>query len=104
MKKVLILAAAAASLTLVGCAKVPYQGGAVFTNMSAPLSVQDNVTACNKRGTSSSTNVLGFFATGDASIQAAKEAGGVTKVGSVDYNYTQLLGFVGKTTTIVCGE
>ncbi len=58
-----------------------------------------------KRGQASVMSPLGLFAFGDASIQAAMENGGITKVHHVDYKKTSFLGFVfRKLTIIVYGE
>lgn len=103
MKKVFLALAIASSAALTGC-QVPYGGGMIFNNYSAPVDVRDNATACDKRGKATMVNVLGVVSTGDAGVQAAKENGGITKVGNVDMNFTSLLGIIGKTTTVVCGE
>lgn len=58
-----------------------------------------------KKGVSSATGVLGLIASGDASIKAAMENGGITKVHHVDYEKDIVLGGVyQKLTTIVYGE
>jgi hypothetical protein len=43
-------------------------------------------------------------ATGDASIQAAKVAGGITKVASVDHSAKNIVGVFGEWCTIVRGN
>jgi hypothetical protein len=91
------------SALLSGC-QTPYGGGMIFSDYSAPIDVRDNATACTKSGKSTMVNILGMVSTGDAGVAAAKEKGGITKVGSVDVNFTNILGIVGKTTTVVCGE
>lgn len=102
MKKMIVAAALAVSLS--GCAIGPYQGGFLYSDISAPLDVRDNAVACTKKGSSTMTNILGLIGAGDAGIEKAKANGGITKVGSVDVHYTNILTLFTKTTTTVCGE
>ena len=45
-----------------------------------------------------------FFATGDASISAAMQNGGITRIHHVDHETLNILGIYAKYTTIVHGE
>ena len=101
MKK--IIAGAFALVLLSGCAAAPFQPGLIYTGQKLPLEAP-NQGQCVKTGTSSVTNILGLFATGDASIAAAKKAGGITKVDSVDVSHSGFLTLYSRTTTEVCGE
>jgi hypothetical protein len=103
MKKLVSACVLGGAVLLSGC-QAPYSGGFIYNNYNAPVDVRDNTTACDKRGESSMVNILGYFAVGDAGVEAAKANGGVTKVGNVDVNFQSLLGIFGKTTTVVCGE
>lgn len=103
MKKLCMLAAVSGTLFLTGC-QTPYSPGMVYSDMAAPVDVRDNAVACTKEGTATMQNYLGFLATGDASTAAAKQDAGITKVGTVDVQFTNILGLYGKTTTSVCGE
>ena len=47
---------------------------------------------------------LGIIATGDASIDAAKKAGGITNVASVDHDSTSILGLFATFCTVVKGN
>ena len=47
---------------------------------------------------------VGLIATGDASIDAAKKHGSITKVSSVDHSSTRILGYYAKFCTVVTGE
>jgi hypothetical protein len=47
---------------------------------------------------------MGLVATGDASIEAAKRAGGIQEVASVDHQSTSILGIMGEFCTIVRGK
>lgn len=57
-----------------------------------------------KEGTSCANSVLGMVATGDASIQAAKNNGGITKVTHVDHATKNFVGIYSEWCTIVRGE
>lgn len=58
----------------------------------------------SKSGQSEAISILALFATGDASIEAAKKDGGITKVSHVDYHTTNILGIYGKIVTTVFGD
>ncbi len=47
---------------------------------------------------------FGFFATGDASISAAMQNGGITRIHHVDHETLNILGIYAKYTTLVHGE
>jgi hypothetical protein len=47
--------------------------------------------------------ILGLFARGDASVRAAKAAGGITEVSVVDHSAKNFLNIVGEYCTIVRG-
>jgi hypothetical protein len=55
-------------------------------------------------GTSVATSILGLIATGDASIEAAAKAGGISKIHHVDYQAMSILGLYSTFTTVVYGE
>lgn len=102
MERMQALLAAAALLTLGACMPLNNQGypvGAVFTGTKAPSALDraelsgDNKGA-SKEGRACSTGVLGLAAWGDASVDAAKKAGGITSVHSVEYQSTAVLGAV----------
>nr|MBV6629948.1 TRL-like family protein [Oceanococcus sp. HetDA_MAG_MS8] len=94
----------ALTVALGGCAIAPYQPGFLYTGTKMPADVRDNAVACTRYGQSSSTNVLGLISVGDASTAAAKKAGGITRVGTVDTKFTSFLGLFSTSTTEVCGE
>lgn len=104
MKKLIALTALASMTLLSGCATGPYAHGFIYSDVDRPVSVQDNAVACNKKGEATMTNILSVFATGDASTAKAKSNAGITKVGTVDVGYTNILGIIQTTTTSVCGE
>lgn len=55
-------------------------------------------------GESCASSILGLVATGDASIDAAKKAGGVAQVVAVDHTSSNILGFYAKYCTQVYGK
>ena len=58
-----------------------------------------------KVGEASATSILGMFVTGDASIKAAMEKGGITKVHHIDQEVKGFLGMLYGTYTVkVYGE
>ncbi len=60
--------------------------------------------AVTKTGEACATSILGIVASGDASIDAAKQAGGINEVLSVDYKSTSVLGLYASFCTIVKGR
>lgn len=102
MKKFLVIAllAALASCGYTGNKSGP---GVFLTETKDPIFYNNNVRQ-RKTGTACSTRVLTLVATGDASIQAAKNNGNITKVASADTEYFNILGVYGKACTIVTGE
>lgn len=104
MKKIIAVTALASMTLLSGCAMGPYTHGFVYSDIDRPLDVRDNAVACTKKGEASMTNILNLFATGDASLAKAKSNAGITKVGTVDVGFTNILGIIQTSTTTVCGE
>lgn len=115
MQKWCIGATLALGLTLVtGCATALYPGGptpagSIVTSVRSPaqaLAVAlDSSARADKVGTSSSSAILGLFASGDGSVDAAMKNGGIKKVHHVDHQINSfLLGIYAEDTTIVYGE
>lgn len=94
----------AGTALLTGCAQAPYQNGFIFSNTAAPVFVTDANVACEKKGSASSSNILGLFAMGNASTAAAKANGDIKTVGTVDVHFNSILGLISNTTTTVCGK
>lgn len=102
MKKISILTLASIAALLSGCASsIPH--GAFFTDVKLPCSATANATG-SKVGKSYCKSYFGVVAVGDASIEAAKANGGITKVTSVDWKAKSILGFVGEYECTVRGE
>ena len=76
--------------------------GAIYTSTGGPVAV-GSAAGSDKVGTATSTAIV-CFATGDASIKAAMDNGGITKIHHVDYKAMSVLGVYAKYTTVVYGE
>jgi hypothetical protein len=74
----------------------------VTINMKGPVSAGP-AAASPKVGKASAWG-LGFFGTGDASISAAMQNGGVTRIHHVDHETLNILGIYARYTTVVHGE
>ena len=86
-----------------GCATA-LPTGAFYTEVGFPGAVGDGSMNYSKVGTATSTSYFALIATGDASIQAAAENGGVKDIKYVDYSVKNILGFIGEYTTTVYGN
>jgi hypothetical protein len=94
-----------AVLMLSGCAivlRAPVTG-MWYTDTRAGLAVSSNQ-AGNRVGEACATSILGLIATGDSSIEAARRAGGITMISSVDETANSILGIYAKACTIVRGR
>jgi hypothetical protein len=79
--------------------------GLLFSNYAAPIDVDvDQSTIGKKLGESSSYSILGLIAFGDASVTAAAEDGGLSRVDHLDYSYTNFLFIYHSFTTRAYGE
>ncbi|MGB9716188.1 MAG: TRL-like family protein [Thermodesulfovibrionales bacterium] len=86
---------------LAGCASyVPV--GILYTG--GKMGVQANSGEAPKTGKACMTSILGLVAGGDASIEAAKDEGGIKEVEVIDYEVTNILGIYGQYCTIVRGR
>jgi hypothetical protein len=101
MRSMLISGALATALFATGCVYSEVQG-ALFTDMKGPIAPATAL-GTGKTGTACSQGILGLIATGDSSIEAAKRAGGIKKVTSVDHHSKWLVVY-GEFCTIVTGE
>lgn len=102
--RLFLAAIALVGLSLSGCQIVasPLAGG--IYNETKYGDVATDEAGATKEGKACGTSILGWVATGDASIQAAKAAGGITKVASVDHSAKNIVGVFGEWCTIVRGN
>lgn len=99
------IAAVTATIALLsGCAVVQAPTvGFVYTKVQGPIATGKSSRA-SKTGQACATNILGLISIGDASIDAAKKAGGINDVATVDHDSTIVLMLYGKYCTVVKGE
>ena len=76
--------------------------GLIFTEVAGPLTASSASGA--KKGSARCTSILGAVATGNCSIEAAKQNGGITSVASVDYRTRSILGLFAEVTVEVTGS
>lgn len=102
MKKIVGLMGLAILLT--GCAgNMSPVGFGLITDVKGPITATDN-TVGSKSGSACAQNILGLYASGDASILSAKQNAGIRKVATVDYSSNGIYPFFGKTCVMVTGE
>lgn len=77
--------------------------GFIYSDVKAPLTATAGMKG-KKTGTATATSILGLVGQGDASIEAAAKAGGITKISHVDYHSTNILGIYATFTTTVYGD
>ena len=102
----LILSGAALAV-MTGCYSAPVMPpqGWVFSDISAPLDIDNQeTTVAPLEGKASSMSILGLVALGDCSIEAAAEDGGISTIHSADYEFFHILGIYQNFTTVVHGE
>jgi len=79
--------------------------GFLYSDIQAPLSIEPKGTKLgSKVGEASTTNFLGAFATGDASVATAAKSGGITTVRHIDYKMKNILGVISTFTIVVYGD
>ncbi len=102
MKKIFICLVLAGFL-FGGCASY-YPMGMLVTQVQGPMAAGPGSVKYSKVGKATAQSVLGLVATGDASIQTAAKNGGIKKIKYVDYHVENILGIIGKYTTVVYGD
>ncbi len=106
MKKLGFLVLLMGAFMLVGCAG-PYSPGWVVSDYNFPACSPDEASGLDigsKSGESQMVNYLGWVAKGDASVQAAAQSAGISKVKTVDVHYESILGIINTTTTKITGD
>ena len=112
MKKLMFAAAVAAfGIGLTGCVGIgnpsasPAIGiGGIIDDNCSPASLRiDNTVKAAKCGQATSKGIV-LYTTGDSSIKAAMDNGGITKIHHVDYKVFNVFNLYSKATTIVWGE
>ena len=99
---------AALAVLLFGCGYA-YPYGSLYTGATIPHDMDRTWTqgqgkSGDKSGESCATGILFLAAFGDASVDAAKKAGGITDVHSVEYRGTNIVGIYQQGCTEVRGK
>ncbi|MCL2567265.1 MAG: TRL-like family protein [Alphaproteobacteria bacterium] len=103
MKKLAIGLLILAMTALGGCVVAPSQVGvALIQHTTEPINATNGTGT--KTGKACGTNILGLYASGDFSIDAAKKAGGITQVAAVDKTVSNILFLFAETCTTVSGS
>ena len=94
-------------LGLTGCAGFAFQGqgvaaGFLYASADTPVHATENNIG-KKKGEACATSILGLVTTGDASIRAAADAGGIKQISAVDASIKNILGIVATYCTKVSG-
>ena len=92
----------AALMSSCAMVKTPLSGY-LYSSVKAPVAVTSN-SGSSKVGTAQASSILGWVATGDASIDAAAKSAGITKISHVDEEGTSILGFYATYKIYVYGE
>ena len=87
-----------------GCQPVASPLMGIFFNDTKYGYIATTDTDATKEGKACAQSIMGLVATGDASISAAKAAGGITQVAHIDYTAHSILGIVADFCTIVKGK
>ena len=112
MKKLMFVAAVAAlGLGVAGCvgaggpsATAALGIGGIIDDNCSPASFRiDNTVKAAKCGQATSKGIV-LYTTGDSSIKAAMDNGGITKIHHIDYKVFNIFNLYSKATTIVWGE
>ena len=104
MKKIAMFVAAMAVVVLSGCA-TSQPRGLISSDMTLPIMATGDMKG-SKVGKASCSSIMGFVASGDASIDAAMRNGKIKKISHVDWKVKSEIPLGIKTvyTTIVYGD
>jgi len=100
----------ALALVAIGCGfGGGYPSGSLYSGTQVPHGINRNETSGpgktgDKQGESCATGILGIAAFGDASLDAAKKAGGVTEIHSIEFHSTNILGIYTQGCTVAHGK
>jgi hypothetical protein len=103
MIRTTVIALAGCALLLNGCATgMSPAGVGLITDVKGPITATD--LSGSKQGKACAKTIIGLLISGDASIEAAKKAGGISKVATADYHTKGYYPFIGETCTLVTGQ
>ena len=111
MNKFALLCTVVFCLALSGCGLAGAGQGPVpgflYSEYKAPaydLTTETSAPAAVKMGRATCKSILGLVAIGDCSLEAAKKAGGISRVAAVDYEYENIIGLYATYTLRVSGQ
>jgi hypothetical protein len=95
-------------MTGCGATIAMFGGGALYQDVKTPMNDVSywgpSTGSVMKRGEASFSSILGIVATGDASLKAAMDQGGITKIHHIDQQVTNILGIIATYKVVVYGE
>jgi hypothetical protein len=104
MKLTNLALAGALAASLTGCATAHSPvTGFWYTNVKGGIQATEAYGG-TARGEACASSILGVVATGDASIDTAKKAGGIAQVVAIDHTSNSILGVYAKYCTVVYGK
>jgi hypothetical protein len=109
MKKLGLVSMFVVGAAMAGCGGItpimgkPAGGGSLYSDVQFNDRVTDNPVGA-KQGQACASNILGIIATGDTSAATAAKSAGITKIGAIDGQHSNILSFYGKYCTSVVGE
>lgn len=96
----------AGAMLLTGCGYWPRSGnnGVLYTNVTTPVAVLQSEATSVRQGEACAIGLFGLFASGNSSIDAAKNSVGITNITTVEERFRQyLLGAYSQYCVIVSG-
>jgi hypothetical protein len=100
--KIVLLSIYAISLTACAMASSPVNGF-LYTDVKSGGDATEAYGG-SARGEACASSILGIYASGDATVDAAKKNGGIAQVTAVDHSANSILGFYAKYCTVVYGK
>jgi hypothetical protein len=93
-------------LSLSGCVVTGWRSdaGVAYFGQAARTSIGASEVPGPKRGDACSYNILALVSFGDASISKAKENGGISRVATLDHDYSNMLWSMGRYCVVITGE
>lgn len=104
MKKIFAITILLAVITISGCSFTPSRSGpAIIIETKEPITAT-NISDATKEGRACSKNYFRVISMGDSSVDAAKQAGGIASVASVDNQIFSISFIYSEVCTIVKGN
>ena len=103
-KKIAVFVAGILAMTVItGCATaIPF--GCLYTDVTLPAALGNGELTYSKEASAKCTSLLGLIAVGNASLNAAANAGAITTISWASYKVINVLGTYGMYKVTVYGE